>query len=100
LLDDEFILATLHRPSSILPCADYIKIEEKVDTFLVFTTRITFSTCSSPRRSGDRIWLPHERVMLENIFLGGPKTRLSSLKNRFYTADARDPHRISCRRSS
>ena len=31
--------------------------------------------------------LPHERVMLANIFLGDvPQTRLSSLKNRFYTA--------------
>ena len=29
---------------------------------------------------------PHERVMLENIFAGGSETRLSSLKNRFYTA--------------
>src|SRR5262249_715802 len=29
---------------------------------------------------------PHERVMLENIFQGGAETRLSSLKNRFYTA--------------
>src|SRR5207248_10145687 len=30
--------------------------------------------------------VPHERVMLENIFAGGQQTRLSSLKNRFYTA--------------
>jgi uncharacterized membrane protein len=29
--------------------------------------------------------MPHERVMLENIFLGGAETRLSGLKNRFYT---------------
>jgi uncharacterized membrane protein YgcG len=30
---------------------------------------------------------PHERVMLENIFVGDvPSTRLSSLKNHFYTA--------------
>ncbi len=29
---------------------------------------------------------PHERVMLENIFAGGSETRLSDLKNRFYTA--------------
>jgi hypothetical protein len=28
---------------------------------------------------------PHERVMLENIFLAGSGTRLSALKNRFYT---------------
>jgi hypothetical protein len=29
---------------------------------------------------------PHERVMLENVFVGGQMTNLSSLKNRFYTA--------------
>src|SRR5690242_903743 len=29
---------------------------------------------------------PHERVMLENVFVGGQMTKLSSLKNRFYTA--------------
>src|SRR5581483_12421337 len=29
---------------------------------------------------------PHERVMLENVFQGGETTKLSSLKNRFYTA--------------
>ncbi len=29
---------------------------------------------------------PFERVMLENIFWGGTKTNLSSLRNRFYTA--------------
>jgi uncharacterized membrane protein len=29
---------------------------------------------------------PHERLMLENTFWGGQQTRLSSLKNRFYTA--------------
>jgi len=29
---------------------------------------------------------PHERVMLENVFVDGNETRLSALKNRFYTA--------------
>ncbi len=29
---------------------------------------------------------PFERVMLENIFVGGHMTKISSLKNRFYTA--------------
>jgi len=30
--------------------------------------------------------VPHERVMLENVFAGGTDVTLSSLKNRFYTA--------------
>ena len=30
--------------------------------------------------------MPHERVMLENVFAGSEDTRLSSLKNRFYKA--------------
>jgi uncharacterized membrane protein YgcG len=34
----------------------------------------------------DKELAPHERVMLENVFAGGAETRLSSLKNRFYTA--------------
>jgi uncharacterized membrane protein len=29
---------------------------------------------------------PHERVMLENVFGGGQQTKLSSLRNKFYTA--------------
>ncbi|HEV2021749.1 MAG TPA: DUF2207 domain-containing protein [Terriglobales bacterium] len=29
---------------------------------------------------------PHERVMLENVFAGGQQTKLSDLRNKFYTA--------------
>ncbi len=29
---------------------------------------------------------PHERVMLQNVFAGGERTKLSSLRNKFYTA--------------
>jgi len=29
---------------------------------------------------------PHERVMLESVFAGGQQTKLSSLRNKFYTA--------------
>jgi uncharacterized membrane protein YgcG len=65
----------------------YIKIEEKVDTFLVFHHKdYVFHNLK-----GDGGWgpdlCPHEHVMMENIFQGGQtEVRLSSLKNRFYTA--------------
>ncbi len=63
----------------------YIKIEEKVDTFLVFHHKDYMFHLVKPREQWGPDLTPHERVMLENIFLGGPETRLSSLKNRFYT---------------
>ncbi len=63
----------------------YIKIEEKVDTFLVFHHKDYMFHLLKPREQwGDLT--PHERVMMENIFLSGTGTRLSDLKNRFYTA--------------
>ncbi len=63
----------------------YIKIEEKVDTILVFHHKdYIFHLLKAKDGWGPEL-APHERVMLENIFLGGTETRLSSLKNRFYT---------------
>ncbi len=63
----------------------YIKIEEKVDTFLVFHHKDYLFHLLKPINQWGPDLTPHERVMLENIFLGGAETRLSSLKNRFYT---------------
>ena len=63
----------------------YIRIEEKVDTFLVFHHKDYLFHLLKPREQWGPDLTPHERVMLENIFLGGAETRLSSLKNRFYT---------------
>jgi len=63
----------------------YIKIEEKVDTFLLFHHKDYLFHLLKPREQWGADLTPHERVMLENIFLGGTETRLSSLKNRFYT---------------
>jgi uncharacterized membrane protein YgcG len=63
----------------------YIKIEEKVDTFLVFHHKDYLFHLVKPREQWGPDLTPHERVMLENIFLDGPEIRLSSLKNRFYT---------------
>ena len=64
----------------------YIKIEEKVDTFLVFKKKDYVFHLLKPREQWGNDLSPHERVMLENIFAGGSETQLSSLKNRFYTA--------------
>jgi uncharacterized membrane protein YgcG len=64
----------------------YIKIEEKVDTFLVFHHKDYLFHLLKPREQWGTDLSPHERVMLENIFVSGTETRLSSLKNRFYTA--------------
>ena len=63
----------------------YIKIEEKVDTFLLFHHKDYLFTLLKPRELWGADLAPHERVMLENIFLAGTGTRLSDLKNRFYT---------------
>ena len=86
LLDD-----TIHPRDIISTIVDlavrgYIKIEEKVDTFLVFHHKDYLFHLLKPREQWGTDLTPHERVMLENIFLGGAETRLSSLKNRFYTA--------------
>ncbi len=64
----------------------YIKIEEKEDTFLVFKKKDYLLHLLKPREQWGSELSPHERVMLENIFAGGSETRLSELKNRFYTA--------------
>ena len=63
----------------------YIKIEEKVDTFLLFHHKDYVFTLLKPHEQWGSDLTPHERVMLENIFLAGTGTRLSDLKNRFYT---------------
>lgn len=63
----------------------YIKIEEVEDKGLIFHHKDYIFHLLKPREQ----WIglaPHERVMLENVFAGGSQTRLSSLKNRFYTA--------------
>src|SRR5262249_3226324 len=64
----------------------YIKIEEKEDSFLVFKRKDYLFHLLKPREQWGSDLSPHERVMLENIFVGGSDTRLSELKNRFYTA--------------
>jgi Predicted membrane protein (DUF2207) len=64
----------------------YIKIEETAEKTLVFTHKDYIFHLLKPREQWGNDLEPHERVMLENVFAGGSDTRLSSLKNRFYTA--------------
>jgi uncharacterized membrane protein YgcG len=64
----------------------FVKIEETVDTtLLVFHSKDYIFHLLKPQTEWQAL-APHERVMLENIFVGGQQTRLSGLKNRFYTA--------------
>jgi hypothetical protein len=64
----------------------YIKIEETAEKTLVFTNKDYVFHLLKPREQWGADLAPHERVMLENIFAAGDQTRLSSLKNRFYTS--------------
>ena len=64
----------------------YIKIEETAEKVLLFTHKDYVFHLLKPREQWGSDLAPHERVMLENVFAGGEQTRLSSLKNRFYTA--------------
>ncbi|MGD0467122.1 MAG: DUF2207 domain-containing protein [Terriglobales bacterium] len=63
----------------------YIKLEEKVDTFMVFHHKDYVFHLLKPREQWGPDVTPHERVMMDNIFLSGTGVRLSDLKNRFYT---------------
>jgi len=85
LLDDTIHPRDITSTIVDLAVRGYIKIEEKVDTFLVFHHKDYLFHLLKPREQWGPDLTPHERVMLENIFLGGAETRLSSLKNRFYT---------------
>ncbi len=63
----------------------YVKIEEVDDKGLIFHHRDYVFHLLKPQAQ----WVglaPHELVMLQNVFGDGQQTRLSSLKNRFYTA--------------
>jgi uncharacterized membrane protein len=64
----------------------YIKIEELAEKGLLFTHKDYLFHLLKPREQWGNDLAPHERVMLENVFAAGDETRLSSLKNRFYTA--------------
>jgi uncharacterized membrane protein YgcG len=63
----------------------YVKIEEVDDKGLIFHHKDYIFHLLKPQPQWSGL-AAHERVMLENVFTGGDETRLSSLKNRFYTA--------------
>jgi hypothetical protein len=63
----------------------YVKIEETVDRGLIFHHKDYIFHLLIPRPDWKGL-VPHERVMLENVFGRGDEIRLSSLKNSFYTS--------------
>jgi uncharacterized membrane protein len=63
----------------------YVKIEEVAERGIIFTHKDYVFHLLRPREQWSGL-APHERVMLEHVFADGAETRLSSLKNRFYTA--------------
>jgi uncharacterized membrane protein len=86
LLDDTIHPRDVTSTMVDLAVRGYIKIEETAEKILVFTHRDYVFHLLKPREQWGADLAPHERVMLENIFTSGDQTRLSSLKNRFYTA--------------
>ncbi len=86
LLDDTIHPRDITSTIVDLAVRGYLKIEETVDTsLLIFHSKDYVFHLVKPQAEWQAL-APHERVMLENIFAGGQRTQLSSLKNRFYTA--------------
>lgn len=86
LLDDNIHPRDITSTMIDLAVRGYIKIEETAEKVLVFTHKDYIFHLLKPQGQWGDDLAAHERVMLENVFAGGEQTRLSSLKNRFYTA--------------
>lgn len=86
LLDDQIHPRDITSTMVDLAVRGYIKIEETADKVLIFTHKDYIFHLLKPREQWGADLAPHEHVMLENVFGGGDQIRLSSLKNRFYTA--------------
>ena len=86
LLDDSIHPRDITSTIIDLAVRGYIKIEETAEKILLFTHKDYVFHLLKPREQWGAELAPHERVMLENVFASGDETRLSSLKNRFYTA--------------
>ncbi len=85
LLDDSIHPRDITSTIVDLAVRGFIKIEEVVDKGLVFSHKDYVFHLLKKREDWQGL-APHEQVMLENIFVGDAvDTRLSSLKNRFYT---------------
>ena len=86
LLDDRIHPRDITSTIVDLAVRGFIKIEETDDHGLVFHHKDYIFHLLKKRQEWGGL-APHERVMMENIFPGDEAdTRLSSLKNRFYTA--------------
>jgi uncharacterized membrane protein len=86
LLDDTIHPRDITSTMVDLAVRGYIKIEETAEKVLLFTHKDYVFHLLKAREQWGADLAPHERVMLENVFAGGNDTRLSDLKNRFYTA--------------
>jgi len=86
LLDDHIHPRDITSTLVDLAVRGFLKIEETDEKGLLFHHK-DYIFHLLQKRQDWRGLAPHERVMLENIFVGdAPETRLSSLKNRFYAA--------------
>jgi len=85
LLDDSIHPRDITCTLVDLAVRGFVKIEEVDDKGLVFHHKDYIFHLLRPRDQWGQL-VPHERVMLENVFAASDDTRLSSLKNRFYRA--------------
>ena len=85
MLDDHIHPRDITSTIVDLAVRGFIKIEETDEKGLLFHNK-DYIFHLLQKRQDWRGLAPHERVMMENIFAGdAPDTRLSSLRNRFYT---------------
>ncbi len=86
LIDDSIHPRDITSTLVDLAVRGFIKIEEVDEPGLIFRHKDYLLHLLKPRDQWTSL-APHERVTLENIYAGGGTvTRLSSLKNHFYTA--------------
>jgi uncharacterized membrane protein YgcG len=86
LVDDKIHPRDITSTLVDLAVRGYVKIEEAVERGLLFHHKDYIFHLLKPEAQWGSDLQAHERVMLENVFTAGDQTRLSSLKNRFYTA--------------
>jgi uncharacterized membrane protein YgcG len=106
LLDDAVVPRDITSTVIDLAVRGFIKIEEVQEKHLVFTSKdyvfhllipqtewntVPTAAFASPQAqispvTQTKSLTPYERVLLDNMFQGGTETRMSYLKNRFYTA--------------
>ena len=85
LLEDQVLPRDITSTIVDLAVRGFLKIEQVDDKGLLFHHKDYVFHLLQPQPQWAAL-ASYERVMLENIFGGGEETRLSSLKNRFYTA--------------